>query len=141
MKIASVADFRAALLHGPYAWPGGYPVYFLMKDGEPLSFKAAEQETALIIECMTDNMDDRQWIPVAVMINWEEPDLMCSHLNIPIESAYGDPKSAGDIEKLRQDVIDAAKRAFDEEFDSDLVGDIANAVALLRAAEEAGATA
>jgi len=33
MKIETISDFRKAMRHGPYAWPGGYPCYFIMGDG------------------------------------------------------------------------------------------------------------
>ena len=29
MLINSISDFRRAIHNGPYAWPGGYPLYFI----------------------------------------------------------------------------------------------------------------
>jgi len=33
MRIESISDFRAAIRNGAYAWPGGYPMFFVMADG------------------------------------------------------------------------------------------------------------
>lgn len=32
MQINSISDFRKAMRNGPYAWPGGYPLFFVMGD-------------------------------------------------------------------------------------------------------------
>lgn len=31
--IKTISDFRAAYRNGPYAWPGGYPLFFVTADG------------------------------------------------------------------------------------------------------------
>lgn len=84
----NVAQFNAALAAGPYAWPGGYPLYFVMADGEALSFKAAEAEADLIRQAIADGA--RDWMPVAIEVNWEDTELMCVHTNERIESAYSE---------------------------------------------------
>lgn len=91
MDINTVQDFEEALKHGPYVWPGGYPCYFVMKDGEALSFKAAEQEKETIIKAMEDQKEgynNDQWIPIAFEVNWEDEDLVCAHTYEKIECAY-----------------------------------------------------
>jgi hypothetical protein len=35
-------------LDEPYAWPGGYPRFFITNDGEALSFAAARENQLLI---------------------------------------------------------------------------------------------
>ncbi|MBN9314224.1 MAG: hypothetical protein J0I99_00640 [Devosia sp.] len=94
MKIASIGDFRRAAHHGPFAWPGGYPCYFVMADGEALSFEAAKDERRLILEALRDERDgnhpDQSWLPVALEINWEDTSLTCAHTQAPIPSAYGE---------------------------------------------------
>lgn len=95
------AEFIAALESGPYAWPGGYPLYFIMADGEALSFGAAKAEQKRIVEEMLlDNAGvgflDRQWIPVACEINWEDTALYCADTNERIPSAYGDDPPGDD---------------------------------------------
>lgn len=95
MEIKTVADFDAALANGPYAWPGGYPLFFIMKDGESLSFKAAEQEAETIRTSIEDG-HEQDWIPVALEINYEDGELYCCHLNERIESAYAEEKEEGE---------------------------------------------
>ena len=89
MSINSISDFRRAMRNGPYAWPGGYPCYFIMSDGEALSFKAARKERRQLLEALRDG-DDSGWRPIAVEINWEDAALYCTHTNERIPSAYVD---------------------------------------------------
>ena len=71
----------------PYAWPGGYPRFFVMHDGEALSFKAAKENQSLIELSIKDNLDDG-WHVIGCEINWEDNSLYCAHSNELIESAY-----------------------------------------------------
>ena len=89
MTINTISDFRRAMRNGPYAWPGGYPLYFVMSDGEALSFDAARKERRQILEALRD-YDNSGWRPVAMDINWEDDNLICAHTNERIESAYGE---------------------------------------------------
>jgi hypothetical protein len=89
MLINSISDFRRAMRHGPYAWPGGYPCYFITNDGAALSFATARKERRCILETLRDK-DNSGWRVVAVDINWEDSDLVCDHSGDPIESAYGE---------------------------------------------------
>ncbi|MCK9600950.1 MAG: hypothetical protein M0R06_18050 [Sphaerochaeta sp.] len=57
-----------------HAWPGGYPLYYLCKDG------------VLCPDCATDD----QWLIVGVGINYEDTALYCDHCQELIESAYGE---------------------------------------------------
>jgi len=89
MRISSFEEFEKALENGPYAFPGGYPLYFIMSDGEPMSFKAAQAEKERIREAFADRAtSDRDWIPLGVEINYEDQDLYCCHTNEKIEVAY-----------------------------------------------------
>lgn len=89
MDIRSISDFRAAMRHGPYAWPGGYPIYFITDDGAALSFEAAHQERRNILEAI-HNQDHSGWRIIAADINWEDSELTCDHTGERIESAYAD---------------------------------------------------
>jgi hypothetical protein len=100
MNIKTVFDFNKALDIGPYAWPGGYPFYFIAQDGEAISFAAAKENAGLIrdaiiscnrfvdsggkVDCLHDD-----WNIVAMEINWEDESLFCAHTGLKIESAYG----------------------------------------------------
>lgn len=88
MNISSISDFRRAMRNGPYAWPGGYPCYFLCADGEALSFAAARENRREILHALLDQARN-DWKVVAFEINWEDTDLTCAHSNEPIECAFG----------------------------------------------------
>lgn len=85
----TMEEFNKALERGPYAWPGGYPLYFVMADGEALSFEAAKQEAGRIRTEIEFQMVE-EWIPVACEVNWEDSELICAHTGARIESAYGE---------------------------------------------------
>lgn len=87
MHIKTISDFRKAMRDGKWAWPGGYPRYFICDDGEALSFEAAKENRRRILDSIANGIDDG-WRIVAVDINWEDSDLICAHTNAPIESAY-----------------------------------------------------
>lgn len=78
MLIKTIQDFNEALERGPYAWPGGYPCYFLMTDCEPLSFEAAKENADLIRDALRDDDKRSGWHVYAVDINWEDPELYCA---------------------------------------------------------------
>lgn len=84
-------DLRTALRNGPYAWPGGYPLYFITHDGEALSFKAVRDEYRLVLRSVREKSNDG-WRVVGVDINYEDEDLICAHTNERIPSAYGTPE-------------------------------------------------
>jgi len=89
--------FGAALDAGPYAWPGGYPQFFVMADGESLSFPAAIAERERIDSELRDSTyADSSWSPVAVAINWEDSTLVCCHTGARIESAYAEDSDHDD---------------------------------------------
>lgn len=73
---------------GGYAWPGGYPMALLMKDGEVIDSKAARENYRLI-----RRETGRDWTPIDVFIHWEGEPLVCAHSGRLIESAYGGDES------------------------------------------------
>lgn len=87
--INTIADFRKALEDGPYAWPGGYPMFFYTSDGEALSYEAASAERVAIEDAIQSRSNDG-WRVVGVDVNWEDTDLYCVHTGKKIESAYGE---------------------------------------------------
>lgn len=82
-------DFRDALRHGPYAWPGGYPLFFVCDDGGALCFECAHAERRQILESIAYALRDG-WRVSAVMVNWEDETLCCDHCSQRIASAYGE---------------------------------------------------
>lgn len=91
MKLTRVDQFNLAIFQGPYAWPGGYPIYFITEDGEALSFQAAQENAGLIRDAIIagPGLCD-EWRVVAADINWENTTLNCAHLGTRIPSAYGE---------------------------------------------------
>jgi hypothetical protein len=84
------AEVLEALESGPYAWPGGYPRYFITPDGEALSSQAVEANRDLVLAaCAVTGWDD--WKVSACEIYWEGPPMTCAQTGAQIKSAYGDP--------------------------------------------------
>lgn len=92
MDIKRVDQFNLALSHGAYAWPGGYPLYFICADGGALSFAAAEENAGLIRDAIIagPNTGNDDWRVIGMDVNWEDDSLTCDHTGKRIPSAYGD---------------------------------------------------
>lgn len=88
-EIRSVADFKATVRNGGFAWPGGYPMYLICSDGAALCFACARKEARHIIPAI-DRKDGSGWRVVATDINYEDNDLWCDNCSQQIESAYGE---------------------------------------------------
>jgi hypothetical protein len=69
-----------------YAWPGGYPVYYIMKDNGVLCPDCVNNERPKHLD--DEYPDDDQWIVAGQDINYEDADLYCDHCNEKIECAY-----------------------------------------------------
>jgi hypothetical protein len=87
--IRTTKEFKATLRNGPYAWPGGYPLYFYMHDAAVLCFGCAGKEAKQIIRSIREKQND-WWRVIGCEINHEDPHLTCCHCNEKIESAHGD---------------------------------------------------
>jgi hypothetical protein len=82
-------EFTSQLKAGAYAWPGGYPLYFVTKDGAALSFDAAKENCELITGSIDDDSNDG-WQVICCAVNWEDSELICDHTGEKIESAYAE---------------------------------------------------
>jgi len=72
--------------HGQYdkwTWPGGYPIYYLAADSEPICADCAN-----LPEFRTWDESDLEHLIVASDINWETTNLVCANCDNTIESAY-----------------------------------------------------
>jgi hypothetical protein len=83
-----LADVKQAIRQ-PYAWPGGYPLFVVMSDGEALSIAAAKEQWREIVRA-TLQRDRSGWQAAGVDINWEDAKLYCAHTGQRIESAYAE---------------------------------------------------
>ena len=61
-----------------FAWPGGYPLYYLTKDGEEICPDCANRE-----------VDESQAV-IDYGCNWEDASLFCGDCGERIESAYAE---------------------------------------------------
>jgi len=68
-----------------WAWPGGYPIYYVCEDGGVLCADCANNN----IDLTTDPDAERDWKIVAGDINYEDDSLSCDNCYGHIESAYG----------------------------------------------------
>jgi hypothetical protein len=66
-----------------YAWPGGYPLYYITADSGVLCPECANKNLRLTLG------DDPQWQIVACEINYEEECLTCDNCYTVIKPAYG----------------------------------------------------
>lgn len=106
--IETVADFKATLRAGPYAWPGGYALFFITSDGQPLSFRSAEAEAGLIIDAIR-NRDNSGWRVVACGVDDDDDEYLptfCCHDSKPIDDA--------DLEEWETTGRLSRKRSLDE---------------------------
>jgi hypothetical protein len=90
MSKLALKQLKEALRNGPYAWPGGYPLYFIAGDFEALSFKAVQDNLKEAMRQTYDPKHGREWRIVGVHVNWEDQHLYCAHTNERIPSAYGE---------------------------------------------------
>lgn len=87
--ITNKKELAAAYRQGPYAWPGGYPLFCITSDGAALCFKCFKNEYSLIQESVNDQLTDG-WKVEAVDINYEDTSCYCDNCSEQIESAYGE---------------------------------------------------
>lgn len=76
-----------------FAFPGGYPIYYLCADGGVLCPDCANENLELIRAAIADSGADEQWEIVAADCNWEDPALTCDNCNKRIESAYAEDET------------------------------------------------
>lgn len=86
----TTAKFAEYLENGMFAFPGGYPMYFITRDGCALSFDAAEEQREQIIDAINEPRSNTQWEVISVEVNWEDTSLYCEHTGKLIPSAYGE---------------------------------------------------
>jgi len=67
-----------------WAWPGGYPLYYLDKGG-----------MVLCPTCANKDVDDGQAV-IDAGINYEDASLYCDDCSTRIESAYAEDKAQGE---------------------------------------------
>lgn len=73
-----------------HAWPGGYPLYYLVEDGGVLcpGPECANGPEVVAETALVPSDRDPQWNVVGQEVNWEDASLICGHCGKRIESAY-----------------------------------------------------
>lgn len=74
----------------PFAWPGGYPVYTVMTDGELMCPSCAKSNFRQIV-ADTYARFGGSWRAAGAGVKWEGEAEPCCHCGKQLESAYGDP--------------------------------------------------
>lgn len=92
-RMSTLAQVKATLRNGAFAWPGGYPMYLITSDGAALCFPCARKEFRQVA---WDYMRGAStgWRVEACDINYEDAALHCDHCSKRIESAYAEDNAA-----------------------------------------------
>jgi hypothetical protein len=76
-----------------FAWPGGYPIFYVFTDGGCICPECAN-ENILEIDGANRGQGQRNshggWAIDAHDVNWEDGELTCDHCHKRIESAYAE---------------------------------------------------
>lgn len=91
MKQRRILEDVKRAIRQPYAWPGGYPVYTVLSDGELLCAKCARSEFRQIVRATKAQLRDG-WQAAGAEILWEGSE-NCAHCNEVLPSAYGEVQS------------------------------------------------
>jgi len=78
-KIESVADMKATLRAGAYAWPGGYELFFITSDGGAICFDCARKEFRLICDSIRNGHNDGWRVVACEIADYCEDGLACDH--------------------------------------------------------------
>jgi len=73
-----------------FAWPGGYPLFYISHDCAAFCPACANKEIDRIAAEIASPDRHDQFRLIAVEVNYENDDLYCDHCNETIPSAYGD---------------------------------------------------
>ena len=87
MDAFTLLDAKRAIRNGKWAWPGGYPLFFITTEGEVLSFEAVRDNWRRVVRSHLHRCSDG-WQLAGVDVNWEDEELTCDHTGERIESAY-----------------------------------------------------
>lgn len=79
-------------IRNPFAWPGGYPVYIVVDDGEMLCHECTKKEYRTILDSTRREAGDG-WQVIGADVLWENEEgqtTICPHCGKEIEPAYSE---------------------------------------------------
>jgi len=85
----TLRQIKTLLRGGPFAWPGGYPMYFVTVSGDVLSFEAVRNRWREVVYSHLRGLCD-SWRITALEINYEDGALFCDDSGKRIPSAYAE---------------------------------------------------
>lgn len=81
-EIETPAQLKASLREGPYAWPGGYDLYFICSDGGVLCHPCTTKNIRNIIYSMISRLRDGWWVVHQACTNeFDDYQLICDNCN------------------------------------------------------------
>lgn len=95
-----------------WAWPGGYPIFYVCRDSGVLCPDCANEN----IKLTTDPDAESDWAIEGADINWEDRFLTCDHCNKFIESAYVEDEPPDDSDDGQ--ALASAGHGTDEDYGS-----------------------
>jgi len=73
-----------------WAWPEGYPIYYLNEEGDVVCPQCARNEENYIVDLGPEDCAKQI---IAFDVYYEGPTLICCECGTGIDSAYGDPEA------------------------------------------------
>lgn len=76
-----------------FAWPGGYPIFYVFTDGGVICPDCANRNIDEIDEANRGGYNRNShggWAVDAMDVNYEDTDLICDHCHKSIPAAYAD---------------------------------------------------
>lgn len=58
MQINTITELKNILRNGPYAWPGGYEIYFYADDGELICYNCVKSNLRQIFRSIQHKQND-----------------------------------------------------------------------------------
>ncbi len=93
----TLKELKNTIRSGPYAWPGGYPIYFVTHTGDALAFETVKANLKAVMRAIQQGRGgDSDWRVTGCEINWEDGDLTDAHTGKRIESAYAEVEDNAD---------------------------------------------
>ncbi len=78
-EIETVAQFKATLRAGEFAFPGAYQLYFGTSDGAAICFDCGKKEFRNIADSIRNRHNDGWRVAACLVADWQEETTTCDH--------------------------------------------------------------